>query len=401
MHEVVRQYAHEQLQAAGELEQTRDRHLEHLLALAEAAEPELMRAEQKHWLHQLELEHDNLRAALQWALAKVEAQAALRLSGALMRFWVIRGHLSEGRHWMEQVLAHPGNQAAPPPLRLKALNAAGMLTRLQGDYTQSRALLEACLALGQETGETRWVAIALNALGLVARRQGDPDQAARLYEESLVLSRQVGDRLGTVNALANLAGVVNAQGDHERARALYEESLAFSREAGDKLGIAADLNNLGNVVFDLGDYERARALYEESRALYTEGGNQYGVSLTLYNLGDLALRVGDAARARACLAEGLALSRSLGDNARCAEYLERLAWLAATQGQPERAAQLWGAAAAQREALGAARSPHDQADHEREVSDARKQLDEVVFVAAWARGRTMTLQQAIAKGLDG
>jgi predicted ATPase/DNA-binding SARP family transcriptional activator len=400
MHEALRQYAHEQLQAAGELAQTRDRHLEETLVLAEAAEPELVRPEQKRWLHRLEQEHDNLRVALQWALTKADADGALRLSGALMRFWVIRGHLSEGRRWLEQVLAHPAYEAAPAALRLKALNAAGMLTRLQGDYAQSRTLLEACLTLAQHAGETRWVAIALNALGLVARRQGDPDKAAALYEESLLLSRQVGDRLATINALANLAGVVNAQGDHQRARALYEESLAYSREVGDKLGIAADLNNLANVMFDLGDYERARALYEESRALYTEGGDRYGVSLTLYNLGDLALRIGDDERARACLAEGLALSHLLGDNARCAEYLERLAWLATTQHQPARAGLLWGAAAMQREALGAAHSPHELIDHEREVSDARSQLGETAFAAAWARGRAMTLQQAIATALD-
>jgi predicted ATPase/DNA-binding SARP family transcriptional activator len=399
MHEAVRQYAEWQLREAGELEQTRDRHLLYMLALAEAAEPELVGPEQKSWLNRLDAEHDNMRAALQWALAGAEPQPVLRLSGALMRFWAVRGHLSEGRRWMEQILAHRGYSAAPVPLRLKGLNAAGMLTRLQGDYAQSKALLEGCLELARENGETRWVAIALNALGLVARRQGDPDKAARLYEESLVLARQVGDRLGTVNALANLAGVVNAQGDRERARGLYEESLAYSREAGDRLGIAADLNNLANVVFDLGDYGRARGLYEESHALYREGGDQYGQSLTLFNLGDLAIRTGDHERARANLTEGLALSQVLGDNARCAEYLERLALLAANQRDPVRAARLWGAAAALREALGAAHSPHEIADHEREVQVARAQLDEATFAAAWEAGRALSLEQAVAEAL--
>jgi predicted ATPase/DNA-binding SARP family transcriptional activator len=399
MHEAVRQYAHEQLRTAGELGQTRDRQLGHMLALAEAAEPELVGPEQQAWLQRLDLEHDNLRAALEWALAGAEAQAAMRLSGALMRFWAIRGHLSEGRRWMEQILAHPGYSSAPTPLRLKALNAAGMLTRLQGDYAQSKELLEACLTLARASGETRWVAIAQNALGLVARRQGDPDTAARLYEESLALSRQIGDRLGVVNALANLAGVVNAQGDHERARGLYEESLAYSREAGDKLGIAADLNNLANVVFDLGDYGRARALYEESHALYKEGGDQYGQSLTLYNLGDLAIRMGDHERARSHLTEGLARARTLGDNARCAEYLERLALLAASRREPARAARLWGAAEAQREALEAPRAPHEQAEHEQEVAGARAQLGEAAFAAAWGAGRALALEQAIAEAL--
>ena len=400
MHEVVRQYADEQLREARELERTRDRHLEHELALAELAEPALQGSEQQIWLERLDLEHDNLRAAMGWALEATEAQAALRLSGALLRFWAIHGHLSEGRRWLEQALAHAGSDDAPASLRLKALNAAGTLARLQGDYARAQALLEACLALGRQTDETQWVATALNALGLVARRQGEPDRAAALYEESLALSRQIGDQRSIVNALSNLAGVVNAQGDHDRAAALYEESLAFSREAGDKLGIAADLNNLGNAVFDQGDYPRAAALYEESLALCKEGGDQYGISLALYNLGDLAHRVGNLERARACLAEGLALSRRLGDEARCAEYLERLAWLAVAQAEPERAGRLWGAAAVLREKLGVARSPNERVEHEDELNTARAQLDEVAFAAAWAEGRAMTLEQAVVEALD-
>jgi predicted ATPase/Tfp pilus assembly protein PilF len=400
MHEVVRQYANEQLQSAGELEQTRDRHLEHTLALAEAAEPELLGSEQKQWLQQLDLEHDNLRAALEWALSQAEARMAAQLGGALMRFWAIRGHLHEGRRWTEQILAHPDIGAAPVPLQLKVLGADGMLARLQGDYTRARASLQACLDQSRAAGETRWVAVALNGLGLVARRQGDPDTAAALYEESLAASRLAGDRRDIVNALANLAGVVNAQGDHKRAATLYEESLAFSRETGDSLGIAADLNNLGNVMFDLGDYERARSLYEESAALYQDGGDQNGRILTLYNLGDLALRTGNPERARIYLAEGLTLAHTLGNRARCAEYLERLASLAVTQRDPERAARLWGAAEAQRDALGAAREPHDQIAHETDVNNVRRQLDHGAFTAAWAAGRATPLKQAIAEALD-
>jgi predicted ATPase len=400
LHEIARQYADEQLEAASEQEPTRQRHLEQALALAEAAEPELLGPGQQLWLGRLDLEHDNQRAALAWALTRPQADAAMRLGGALMRFWAIRGHFDEGRRWTGRMLAHPGAHAAPAPLRLKALSADGMLARLQGDYSQARRSLEACLELGRAAGEKRWVAVALNGLGLVARRQGDPETAAALYEESLALSRETGDRRDIINALANLAGVVNAQGDHRRAAALYEESLAFSRETGDRLGIAADLNNLANTVFDLGDYERARTLYEESDALYREGGDQYGRTLTLYNLGDLALRMGDPERARARLAEGLALTCALGDSARCAEYLERLAALAASLGAPGRAARLWGAAEVQREALGAAREPHELQAHQAEVGAARG-LDRAAFAAGWAAGRALTLKQAIAEALEG
>lgn len=396
LHELVRQYAEAKLVSADEDQPIRRRYADYYLKLAETAETHFFDAEQQTWLTRLEEEHDNLRTVLQWALGAGALETALRLAGALTRFWAIRGHLGEGRNWLEQALKQPGRDDISTHVRLKALNGAGTLARLQGDLVGASQWLNACLALSRIANETRWSAIALNALGLVARFQGDLTRATALYEESLALSRAVGDQRSIVNALANLASVVNIQGNHERAAMLYEESLAFSRAAGDKLGIAADLNNLGNAVFELGEYDRAWALYEESRALYAASGDQYGVSLALCNLGDLAHHRGHTEHAQAYLAESLALAHTLSNNLGCIEALEKLAWLAVTWGVPERAAQLWGAAEQQRATLGAARSPQEAAEHATRMQSARALLDEAAFAAAWAKGQSMSLEAAVA-----
>ncbi len=395
LHELIRQYAAQQLALAGEDGQVRRQHAVYFRALAERAEPELLGPEQQRWLARLDEEHDNLRAALRWALGG-GIEEALAIGGALPRYWATRGFFNEGRHWLEQALAHPDRDAAPAEIRLRALNAAGTLARLQGDLARAQQHLEECLSLSRASEAQRWSAVALNALGLVARRQGDSHRAACLYEESIALSREAGDRRTLINAISNLAGVLNAQGDHARAAELYEESLAFSREAGDQLGIAADLNNLANAVFDLGNYPRARALYEESLELYRAGGDLYGVSLALYNLGDLAHREGQPDRAGAYLCEGLAIALSQHNRLACAEYLEKLAALAASQGVPEHAARLWGAAEREREALGAARPPEHAEAHATEVGAARAAAGASAFSAAWAAGRALQLEDAVA-----
>lgn len=400
LHELIRQYAAQKLALAGDDAQLRRRHATYFRTLAEQAEPELLGPEQQRWLARLDEEHDNLRAALHSTLDGGETEVALAIGGALPRYWATRGFFDEGRRWLERALAHPDSDAAPVEPRLRALNAAGTLARLQGDLARAQVHLEACLTISRASEARRWSAVALNALGLLARRQGDSQRAARLYEESIALSRAAGDRRTLINAISNLAGVMNAQGDHARAAELFEESLAFSREAGDQLGIAADLNNLANAVFDLGDYPRAWALYQESLELYRAGGDLYGASLALYNLGDLAHREGRLDQARAYLCEGLAIALSQHNRLACAEYLEKLATLAASRNDPEQAARLWGAAEREREALGAARAPEHSETHETEVGAARAAVRAETFSTAWAAGRALALEDVVADVLS-
>ncbi|HET9223226.1 MAG TPA: tetratricopeptide repeat protein, partial [Roseiflexaceae bacterium] len=267
MLETIREFALEQLQASGAAETLRQRHAGYFLLLAEQAEPELTGSLQDIWLDRLESEHDNLRAALQWALSREAAEAAMRIAGAIWRFWYTRGYLSEGRRWLESVLALvdtlpdaddasvvpalPFGLALPPASRIevwaKALTGAGVLAWAQGEYARAHNYYEDALSLFREQGNELGWALTLDKLGTVALHQGDYTRAESLYTQSLALFRRLRHTWGNANALGNLGMVAQLQGDDAQAQRFYMESLALRRKLGDKRGISMMLNNLGEV----------------------------------------------------------------------------------------------------------------------------------------------------------
>jgi tetratricopeptide (TPR) repeat protein len=216
----------------------------------------------------------------------------------------------------------------------------------------------------------------------------------------LALQREDGDKRGSAISLSNLGHVATIQGDPTTARALVEESLALWRELGRKPGIAAALNNLGNVVREQGDLAAARALFAESLVLQRELGSKEGMAGALANLGLVARDEGDYPAARARFEESLMLWREQGNTLGIVRCLEELAAVTAAQEQPQRAARLWGVAAALREVLGAPLSPDDAASLDGFVATARARLDEASFQAAWAAGRALPLDAAVALALS-
>ena len=204
MLETIHEYARERLDVSGEGAALRRQHLAYFLALAEQAEPELRGAAQVAWLHRLETEHENLRAALQWALGTGEAELAVRLASALAWFWEQRSYLSEGRQWLATALALP--HAVAPAVRAKALVGAGLLAFRQGDYAHATSLSEASLARYRELGDQQGMAGALANLGTVATEHRDYARARALLEESLELSRTLEDDEGIARALNHLGG---------------------------------------------------------------------------------------------------------------------------------------------------------------------------------------------------
>jgi predicted ATPase len=397
--ETIREYGLERLDAAEEAATTRDRHLAWCVALAEEAAPHLLGPEQGRWLVRLEVEHDNLRAALGWSLRSGGDPAlGLRLAGALWRFWQTRGYLTEGRGWLEEALA--SDQPAPSAARARALDGAGNLAETQGDYGQAIAFYEEALALRRGLGDKQGIAGSLNDLGNVAYWQGDYGRALALHEQSLALKRELGDRSDIAISLNNLGLAAYRQGDYDRAAALYEESLALKRALGNTRGIAVSLHNLGAVASSQADYARAAALHEESLALTRELGDSYGIAILLNNLGNVAGWQGDHERAIALLREALLRSRDLGARELMAEALEGLAWVAAAGRQAQRAARFGGAAEALREALGVPLLPEQQADHDQAVQAMRAMLGEGDFAAAWAEGRALPLEAAIGLALE-
>ena len=357
--ETVREYSRDRLDESGEAAGVRTRHLKWYLRLAERAEPELIGADQSLWLDRVGVEHDNLRAALEWSKAEErDGESGLRLARALWQFWYVRGHLSEGRGWLETMLSHSRDASAPA--RARALTAAGFLACRQGDYDGSIRLCTDSLALFRELGDLSGIGQALYALGMVAESQGDYEQAKTLLVESLAMGRQLGEKRRMAVSLNSIGEVARCQENYPAARTSYEESLALMREVQDKRGIAITLGNLGHVALYQRDYERAAKLFREA----------------------------------------LELARQLVFKLGIAEYLAGLGGVAAADGRHERAARLLGAAEEMLSLLGAFLRPPDRAEYERSIAATRAGLNDTAFAAAWAEGKAMTLDQAIEYALN-
>jgi predicted ATPase/DNA-binding CsgD family transcriptional regulator len=442
MLETIREYGLEVLAASGELEPTRNAHEAYYLRLTEQAAAKLMGPEQAVWLEWLEQEHDNLRATMQWLLEQKERgstrEIALRLGGALRRFWMMRGPHSEGRAFLERALADSEGVAAP--IRAKALAAAVQLAYEQSDHARVEVLARESLVLYRELGNTRGIAYSLWLLGAVASRKGDFGAARALYEESLLLYQQVGDQEGMALLLLSLADTISMQGEYTRGQELFEESLvlhrafgykrgiarsllhsalwlfacqgdqttmharleealAISKELGDTVGIAMCLWLSGWVALSQGAPARAQTLLEESVRLFKEIGYRWEMAWSLTFLGKVEVRQGDLAAARTHFEESLALARK-EDRFITTFGLEGLAEVAAAQGHLAWAARLWGAAETLREGMSVpslpVQMPVERAPYEQAVASARTQLGERAFAAAWAEGRSMTLEQALA-----
>jgi non-specific serine/threonine protein kinase len=358
MLETTRQYARHRLVEAGEAAAVQARHQAWYLGLAERAEASLRGQEETLWLNRLELEHDNLRAALGWtAEGPEDAEITLRFAAALWMFWDIHTHWDEGRTWVESALA--GSRDIKSTARVQALRGGGLLAYRQGDYGTAAARQEESLALARDLGDDTGVARALAYRGNVAMAQGEFETASRLSEESLALSRRLDDAWWTAVVLAQMGAVARAQGDYAQAVALCEESLAMFRAIGGERHVAYALRLTGHGVRLHGDLDRAAALYRESLASFGATGDKW---------------VGT-------------------------ECVEGLALIAAAVRQFDTAARLFGAAAAARETFGITSARPGADDQSRLETRARETLGADAYDALWAEGRAMSLEHAVEYAL--
>jgi tetratricopeptide (TPR) repeat protein len=401
MLETVHEFAREKLQESGEGEEIGRVHAEYFLTLAEEAYPELRGPDQLEWLERLEVEHDNMRAALSWASERKEVELALRLGGALSVFWLFRDYHSEGRRWLEEALEMDGRGS--PGSRAMALAGAGWLAEHQGDLDRAKeACQEGLELLANEAREASEAKLRLlSCLGWVAWQREELGQARELLEEGLTLSREMRDTWWLAFSLFGLAIVPQSLGDYERATELYEESINLFREQRDKQHLAYCLNNLAMLVYSQGDLGRAAQLTEESVALHRVLGNRGGVSMGLYNLGWIGLLQDDLGRAADLYRESLTLSSDAGLYPLVQSDLEGLACLAGARGETERAARLWGAAQALHETKGILRDPDFLAEADARISAVRSGMREEAWEEAWRKGRAMTLDEAVSYALAG
>lgn len=395
MLETIREFALERLQASGEMAAVQQCHATYFLRLAETAEPELLRSQQILWLDRLEREHDNLRAALDWSLAN-EPETALRLAAALARFWARRTHLQEGRRWMERALAQP---AVSPSVRAVALLSASTVANEQGDFATSRAWLEEAYPLWQASGNPSGLARMMSNMAAVLTNLGHLEEAMSWREKSLALAREIGDDQGVAMSLNALGIAARDQGQHEKALRLHQESLLLFNKLGNRHGQAYASICLARVALLQGDYRQAAAWCQQSINLYAELGDQRNVAGTWKDMGFLALHHEVYPDAQRAFHHCLTLYHNLQDWEGMAVIWEGLAGVALNEGFPERAAQLFGAAAGLREAngyVGRRLLRADQVLVEKLAATTEARLDPAAYAAAFAAGKALTVEQAMA-----
>jgi non-specific serine/threonine protein kinase len=354
--ETLRQYGEERLERDGEAVHIRDRHAAYFCALAEQAEPKLKGPEQLTWYERLEAEHDNIRAALGWALAN-DAERALRIAGSLWRFWDVRTYKEEGRRWLEAALA--GEERASVPVRIKALNGAGNMAQATGDYARS----------------------------------------TELHERSLALAREIGDTASAARSLTNLGDQAMNLDQHERARALQEESLRLAESMNDAWGIGASSIELGQIAYDLGALDEAERHYSRGSAAMRSVGDRHRSAHALIHLGKVARERGDLDTAARMLGEALRTVREFADAWMTSIAVGQLACIATARGDPRTGARLLAAGDAARSTLALRQAPYWGRDLERWTTVARAALDDAAFAASWEAGAALTLDEAVVEAL--
>jgi predicted ATPase/class 3 adenylate cyclase len=436
--ETVRQYSRDRLLEMRQDDVFRRRHRDWHLRLADDAESGLRGPKQAEWLARLDVDHDDVRAALEWCLARTEEiEAGMQLAAAMSRFWWMRGVLTEARRWLTGLLDAAADVSSSA--RARALLEAGRLAWAQSDYSVAVGLLEQSLTLFRGFGDQPGLADALNMLGLVAWATSEYAIAGARFEESLVIARALSDRHRIAALLSNLGLVAVARGDYQRAEALHRESHDTRVALGDAHGTAISLNNLGLVALAEDKVSSALERFNESLLIHQRLGNKQHIAHLLTHLGLVALRNGAGERAIALCREGLALAREVADregianallglaksarwrgdldqainwgreslilrreqrNQRAvAECLETLAAIAFAKTRFALAAQLVGASEAMRDTIGAPMAPSEREDYLR-LKEALREHWGPEALASVREGRGLSPDRAMEIALD-
>jgi predicted ATPase/DNA-binding SARP family transcriptional activator len=430
-HEIVRQYAREKLHEAGCSEIIQDRHLAYFVKMSEQAELELYRSNQVFWLNKLDDELDNLRRALEWALA-TNLKLGLQLIINSGVFWEVRGDIQEVQHWLAQLLEH---YEEADSLRARALAIYSNRLATGAKLAKAQIIANQSLELSRAISDKHAEAFTLWSLGAVMALSGNIRQGIPIVEQSLVLYRSLEDKLGQANATGWLGLNTN---DLERSRLFLFESLRLHRELGNLSGIAFCLNRLILSAILEGDFTSPVQWLEDAIIIHRQLGRRRGEVDILGYYGMLSYWQGDYQHACSYFEESIALGEKIGiseldwqhvhmayarlrqDNVAEAKKLfefcvqqfqkanntiglvyaiEGLASLHLNQQQAEQAARIFAWADVIRENIGYHRPPVEQASVERDLAVIQSQLDIAGFAKLSAEGRAMTLEQATALAL--
>jgi non-specific serine/threonine protein kinase len=400
--ETIRQYAMEKLLESGESANARDRHLAYFMETARRAEEHYGTSERALWLNRLEVEHDNLRAALGWALES-NPEAALRMVCSLPIFWLSRGYLTEGSNWCQAAISR-AEALSPPadpsmdPLRAQAYTALAMLSINRGDHRTGQSASQQAAALARQLDDPLQLARALNFLGLSSAFLGDVALGFDSLHESEALCRKFGyeDELASVlQSLAYITLEIHGEKAAEQLQSYMEESLALSRGSADPEAAVRTEGILARLAFYRGDMGEARKHADLMLDLHREMGDQLSVIGHQSAMAHVARQMGNYKEALALYRETLPDWQKIGHRGAVAHQLECIAYIAKAREEGERAIRLMSAAEALRRASSSPRTPQERIEYERELEGLRAGMDEKTFDLLWAEGQSMTMDQAI------
>ena len=348
--ETLREFGLERLDSSGKTATLRQRHAEYYACLSEEADRHLRGAQQQHWLNLLDVDHANLRAAMGWSLeANENALTGMRIAAVLAWYWRLRGFPSEGRAWLEALLAASPDRTL---LRSTALARATMLTDLQ-DHERAFDLAEESLAIANEVNDTNAIAWALHAKGRVLHSMGVYDEATAVFDDSLGLFRASQDLVGCTYTSWYLGNAVRELHDYARAGELYADALNFARQIEDTWAIASSTLQIGNLAHLRQDYRTANELLKKGLAYYREIRSPFGIWFPVSHLVSVA----------------------------------------AEQGFARRASTLAGAEQALREVIGCTMGHRHRKEYENGLSIAREAIGGTSFQRAFEKGNAMTMDQ--------
>ncbi|CAN5846156.1 hypothetical protein BH10CHL1_BH10CHL1_14590 [soil metagenome] len=395
LHELVRQYAAEQLHKQGLIDPVYRQYVLFYLALAEEAAPHLVGAgiDIRVWLGRLDQEINHWRATLEWSLSEQGDMAlALRLTAALGRFWYLQGYWREGQRYLTTVLSRD-SAGQDPRVRGQVLLALGSIQVSLADFAQAQALFTTGLAIFRPLQDQWWMAWSLFNLALVAMFQGDTAQCVNLAAECLVLFRVLADRWGIALGLAMVGVARIGLQSYEVAKTELQESTELFRALGDLGAVAGNLNQLGSIAVLQQDLALAEQYFRQSLTIAQEIASKEHLAWVHQKFGELALLQMDPATATTHFQNSFLLRHELGDQAGMLVDLNGLAAAAALQAQTGHAVELWGAATALAETLSSNRLPQDQLAIDDLQAKVRVMLSEEAWRAAWGAGRMLSLAQ--------
>lgn len=394
--ETVRQYAIERLDEAGERHLARERHRDWYLRFAEEREKILREGgDQDQRLQEMELEHDNLRAALDWSVDESDADSALRLGAALWRFWENRGFLGEGRQELMRLL-----HFAESPTNVAALgqvcSGAGLLAYRQGDLQEAQEFFARALEIEQRRGDDKRIASCLNDLGISSQSRGLLNEALKYSEQYIELARKNDLQRDISVGLFNKGHVLMELGQLDAARTSLEESRVGFEAERNLSDSAYPITALGWVAIFEKDPAQAESLFRTSFERREQLKHKRGMADSTHGLGRAALLRDDLQEAYGRLQESLVMAREVGADKAIAQILESLAVFAVRRKEMPRALTLSFAAEALRARNHTPRPPIFSAEQDRCITEAKSALTATEADRAIHLGRTMDTAQALA-----